>query len=106
MVTATRALFRAENTMRCISPGAPGLSRDEFPIVAERRVGVWDSELADMANDKYPRVTFRLSAELLRRLKLLAMARNRSVGQVLRESIQMYWAAHDPVLRRKSDSNT
>jgi len=67
-------------------------------IVALQRVIVWFSELADMNINKYPRITFRLSSEQLRKAKLLSFARNRTIGQVMRESLEMYWKVHNPEL--------
>jgi predicted transcriptional regulator len=41
--------------------------------------------------EQYPRFTFRLSPAILRKVDLLAMQRNRSRGQVVREAVEFYF---------------
>ena len=40
---------------------------------------------------EYPSLTFRLTKEHLRRLQVIAGAKHRSRGQVIREAIDMYY---------------
>lgn len=40
---------------------------------------------------KYPSLTFRLTKEHLKRLQVIASAKHRSRGQVIREAIDMYY---------------
>jgi predicted DNA-binding protein len=42
--------------------------------------------------DQYPRFSFRLTPEILRKLDLLARIRGRTRGQVLREAIEFYFS--------------
>ncbi len=41
--------------------------------------------------EQYPRLTFRLSPAILRKVDLLALQRNRSRGQVVREAVEFYF---------------
>ena len=42
--------------------------------------------------DQYPRFSFRLSPEILRKVDMLARARSRTRGQVVREAVEFYFA--------------
>jgi predicted transcriptional regulator len=43
--------------------------------------------------DKYPRLSFRLSPAILRKVDMLARLRNGTRGQVVREAIEFYFSA-------------
>jgi len=42
--------------------------------------------------DQYPRFSFRLTPDILRKVDLLARARSRTRGQVVREAVEFYFA--------------
>jgi predicted transcriptional regulator len=43
--------------------------------------------------DQYPRFSFRLTPEILRKVDMLARVRNRTRAQVVREAVEFYFAA-------------
>ena len=43
--------------------------------------------------DQYPRFSFRLTPAILRKVNMLARVRNGTRGQVVREAIEVYFAA-------------
>ena len=55
--------------------------------------------LKDTAMDKYPRLTFRLNQRLLTKVNHLSRSRHRSRGQIIREALEMYYRAHNPIAR-------
>ena len=44
-------------------------------------------------------MSFRLDAALLRKVDLLRLSRHRSRGQIIREALEIYFRAYNPILR-------
>ncbi len=44
-------------------------------------------------------MSFRLDATLLRKVDLLRVSRHRSRGQIIREALEIYFRAYNPILR-------
>ena len=56
--------------------------------------------------NKTQMVSFRLDTASLKKLNLLRLYRHRSRGQILREAIDLYFRAYNPVLKEApSDFN-
>jgi len=55
-------------------------------------------------------LSFRLDAALLRKVDMLRLARHRSRGEIIREALEMYFWAHNPVIKpigtRDESTNT
>jgi hypothetical protein len=49
--------------------------------------------------NKNQMVSFRLDAASLKKLNILRLSRHRSRGQILREAIDLYFRAYNPVLK-------
>ena len=43
-------------------------------------------------------LSFRLDAALLRKVDLLRLSRHRTRGQIIREALELYFRAYNPVL--------
>ena len=57
--------------------------------------------------NKNQMVSFRLDTASLKKLNILRLCRHRSRGQILREAIDLYFRAYNPILpRTQSEENS
>lgn len=55
--------------------------------------------------EKYPRLSFRLSHGLLTKINYLSLSRHRTRGQIIREAIELYFRAYNPVVTKSNDGS-
>ncbi len=51
-------------------------------------------------------LSFRLDAMLLRKVDMLRMARHRSRGEIIREALELYFRAHNPIAKRADETES
>ena len=49
-------------------------------------------------------LSFRLDAALLRKVDILRRSRHRSRGEIIREALELYFRAHNPIVANKTIS--
>jgi predicted transcriptional regulator len=49
-------------------------------------------------------LSFRLDAMLLRKVDMLRMARHRSRGEIIREALELYFRAYNPIAKRADET--
>jgi predicted transcriptional regulator len=47
-------------------------------------------------------LSFRLDAALLRKVDMLRVARHRTRGQIIREALELYFRAHNPIIGQQA----
>jgi predicted transcriptional regulator len=47
-------------------------------------------------------LSFRLDAALLRKLDMLRISRHRSRGEIIREALELYFRAHNPIISQQA----
>jgi len=77
-------------TAQVISLGSPDTISDKSEAVTGMPVFLCHDICLTMS--KYPRLSFRLSPNLLRKVQSLALSRGRTKGQVIREAIECYFS--------------
>jgi hypothetical protein len=77
-------------TARVISLGSPVTISDKSEAVTGMPVFLCHDICRTMS--EYPRLSFRLSPNLLRKVQSLALSRGRTNGQVIREAIECYFS--------------
>ena len=50
-------------------------------------------------------LSFRLDAMLLRKLDMLRISRHRSRGEIIREALELYFRAYNPILPKSPTSD-
>jgi len=53
-----------------------------------------------MSNSKM--LSFRLDVALLRKVDMLRVARHRTRGQIIREALELYFRAHNPIIGQQA----
>lgn len=51
-------------------------------------------------------LSFRLDVALLRKVDLLRLSRHRTRGEIIREALELYFRAYNPVLKRAGESES
>lgn len=51
-------------------------------------------------------LSFRLDAMLLRKVNMLAVSRHRSRGETIREALELYFRAYNPVIRLPTEKKS
>lgn len=51
-------------------------------------------------------LSFRLDAMQLRKVDMLRMARHRSRGEIIREALELYFRAYNPIAKRADETES
>ena len=57
-----------------------------------------DTSLKGKDLNKTKMLSFRLDTALLRKVDMLRLSRHRTRGQIIREALELYFRAHNPIL--------
>jgi metal-responsive CopG/Arc/MetJ family transcriptional regulator len=51
-------------------------------------------------------LSFRLDAILLRKVEMLRLTRHKTRGEIIREALELYFRAYNPVVKRADESES
>jgi metal-responsive CopG/Arc/MetJ family transcriptional regulator len=51
-------------------------------------------------------LSFRLDTSLLRKVDMLSISRHRTRGEIIREALELYFRAYNPLTKRADDSES
>ena len=51
-------------------------------------------------------LSFRLDAMLLRKVEMLRLSRHKTRGEIIREALELYFRAYNPVTKRADESES